>query len=129
MADLANGRVDVVVAVPAAVPGVRDMEALKVNDLGEYVEELELRLAYVLNQAKTDRIALDTFANIIACFVKLAVEQMGGGELEVMIDRGTVDQMDGANVTVGEVPLTRDVLVRVRERAPHPLWEGQHGQG
>lgn len=116
-----NGNVTIL--APAAVRGTRDLESLKARSPGEYAQELEKQINKLMLERSRDKVALDTFSTVIAAFVKLASPDA----LEAMIDRSVVDRMDGANVTINEVPGSRDVVVRVRERAPHPLWEGRHG--
>lgn len=133
----APARKDVTILAPAAIAGVRDLSSVKANcSPAEYIQELEKAYGEALTRAQNDQLALNTFTNIVASFVKIASEQMGradrrrGGqqaELEVMLPRKTVDLMDGSKVTVSEVPGTRDVIVRIREGVPHPLWEGRHG--
>lgn len=127
---MSQGRKDVTILAPPMVR--RDMDRLKATDPAAYVQELETDVQAANMEIQQLRIAMDTFTNIIASFVKIATEQSGGkraltGDLEVMIDRATIDRMDGSKVTIGEAPGTRDVLVRIREGAPHPLWEGRHG--
>lgn len=123
---------DVTVRAPVAVPGVRDLESVKLHSPAEYTQELERQLQLANAELGRQKIALDTFTTIIAAFVKLASGIQGGGsrraaELEVMLEKKVIDQMDGSKVTVSEAPGTRDVIVRIREGAPHPLWEGRHG--
>lgn len=117
---------DVNVLLPPMVAGVRDLESVRIHSPADYTAALEERIAQLVLERQQDKLALKTFTNCLASFVKAASEQNGTG-LEVMIAREVSDRMEGANVTVSEVPGTRDVIVRVRERAPHPLWEGPHG--
>ncbi len=125
-------RRDVTVVVPAALNNVRDLQSLKANDPASYLQELERKISELLLAAQENKIAMDTFTNVIASLVKIANDQMGGrktraGEIEVMLPRTVSDRMDGSKVTISEAPGTRDVIVRIREGAPHPLWEGRHG--
>ncbi len=115
------------VKAPPAISGMRDLGSVKVHSPEEYVQLLEQEVGRLQAEKKIDKVALDTFSNVLASLVKIAVDQHGGGPLEIMIERRISDLMEGVNVTVCEAPGTRDVLVRVRERAPHPLWEGRHG--
>jgi hypothetical protein len=116
---------DVTVHAPPMVK--RDLAKLKVADPAAYTQELELELRLADMEHQRLRLAMDTFTNIIASFVKIATDQMGGKCDEVMLPRSVIDRMDGSKVTVSEAPGTRDVIVRIREGAPHPLWEGRHG--
>lgn len=107
------------------------MDRLKLDDPVAYTQELELDLRVAELELQKLRTAMDTFTNVIASFVKTAYEQrprnfVPSAELEVMLERRVIDLMDGAKVTISEAPGTRDVLVRIRENVPHPLWEGRH---
>jgi hypothetical protein len=119
---------DVLILVPPAINGQVDVEGLERAAREEKIGELEQMLRDARETIETQQITLRTFTNIIGSLVKVATEMAGRADLKLILDRKLIDQMEGAKVVVGETdPISRDVYVEVRERAPEHLWEGRHG--
>ena len=117
---------DITILAPPAIRGQVDEAGLERAAREERIGELEEMLRAARKTIETQKVALNTFTNVLACLVKICTDMAGRADNKLIIDRATSDRMEGAKVTVGET-VDRDVIVQIRERAPDHLWEGRHG--
>ena len=124
---------DVTILAPPAISGAHDEEGMErarivaqLSKTEEMVGELEQDLQAARSVIENQKVALNTFTNVLACLVQICTGMAGRHDDKLIIDRALTDRMEGAKVTVSETG-DRDVVVQIRERAPDHLWEGRNG--
>lgn len=91
------------------------------NDPAELAEFRAAEIQRLSQENETQRIALDTLSNVLACALRCLVELgEGSGPDEVWFSRQLSDRMTGVRVTVSEAP-NGAVVAHLRERSPHPI--------
>lgn len=78
-----------------------------------------LREQLVQEQLKTS-----TLASIAVALARMVADQDGPLDREIVIPRAVYDKLDGAHVGVSQ-NADGDLLVRIRDNARHPVWEGR----
>lgn len=110
----------VVVAAPAAAAVLESAVGGQADPIALLREE-NRGLREQLNQA---RVAMRTLASVSVALARMAAEEAGPLDRELLIPRDLYDRLAGSEVGVSEDG-ERNVIVKIRDNLEHPVWEGR----